>query len=251
MRFASIWIIPFLIMSHVLYADTVVIDPHTLNGGFESGVLSPWGGGVIVSNADFAAEGQYYLQVVKERRADVYQFFPAVSSSMPVFTLSFRVRNGDPAFPVIRGSLSAQRANGTFINAAVVYASTPVPTDTEWNLFSYVLAFTEEWDESRDMKVSISFGDAEFVAVGYVDDVRVAQITNPTGIRDVSVAPSGATLCIQQLAPANTFWIQRSFDLIGDNWLSVTNLDLVYPGAAWSDESSDQWERVFYRLKQE
>ena len=240
-----------VLMTQRLYADIVVIDPSTLNGSYESGILSPWGWGTVVSNTNFAAEGQYYLQAVEEQRADVFQFFPAVSSSMPNFTLSFRVRNGDPAFPTINGSLSARRTNGTFINASVVQSSTPIPTNTEWSLYSYVLAFTEEWDESKTMKVSIFFGDAESVAVGYVDDVRVTQITDPTCIRDFTVVNGDAMLSIQHIAPSNTYWIQRSFDLIGDNWLSVSNLNLAYPGAEWSEELSNQWEKVFYRLKQE
>lgn len=240
-----------LFITQAVCGDTVVIDQNTLNGSFESGILDPWRGGSVVSNADFAADGQYYIQAVAERRAAVVQFFPATSSSMPTFTLSFQMRNGAPAFPTVNGSLSARRVDGSFIYASVVQATTPSPTDTEWRVFSYLFVFTETWDESQNMGVSVSFSGAAGSAVGYVDDVRLRQISHPTSILNMTVENESVSLSIQHRAPSTAYWIQRSSSLAEDNWLSVSNLNLVYPGIEWSEVVSNQWKNMFYRLKRE
>jgi len=101
------------------------------------------------------------------------------------------------------------------------------------------------------MQLVIGWNHGETNSIGYLDDVRLTQISDPTSIRGMMITNGEVQLSVQQFAPSNTYSIQRSSNLIGDNWLSVSNLTLAYPGIEWSEEICNQWEKVFYRLKQE
>lgn len=101
------------------------------------------------------------------------------------------------------------------------------------------------------MQLVIGWNQGETNSIGYLDDVRLTQISDPTRIRDMTITNGSVWLSVEQLAPSNTYSIQRTSDLTEDNWLSVSNLNLAYPGIEWSEELSNQWEKVFYRLKQE
>ena len=241
-----------LLLAQGIYADVVVIDPDTQNGSFESGDFSPWGDGIIVSNADFAAHGNWFAQSLPDMwRAGIFQFFPAVSTSMPNFILTFQVRNGFPPYPGVECWLGARRKDGSFISASEIQLSAPPPNSEEWSKHSYLLTFNECWDESQKMTVSIDWNNGETNAVAYLDDVRLTQISDPTIIQDISFVDGSVTLSIQHLTSSNTFSIQRCFDLMDDTWGSVSNLILTAPGVQWSEDASNQWDKVFYRLKKE
>ena len=245
--------IMLLLLAQGVYADIVVIGPNTLNGSFESGEISPWGDGSVVSNGGFAAEGNWYAQTKPDMwRAGIWQFFPAVSTSMPVFTLSFRLRDGTPAYTAAVGcALSGRRQDNTWLSSSQVQLSAPPPNGDEWVEHRYVFTFNEPWDESRSMQLTIDWNDGATNSIGYLDDVRLTQISDPTCIQDLSISDGSLTLTIQHLAASNTFSIQRCFDLTNDTWDSVSNLMLTIPGVQWSEDVSNQWDKVFYRLKKE
>ena len=239
-------------MTQAIYADNIVIGPGVRNGDFESGVDTPWLDCTVVSNASFAAQGNCYAYTHPDVwRAGIFQFFPAVSTSMPNFTLTYQLRHGSPPYTEFRYGLNARRSDGSWFTASRVYRLNPPPTNDAWCTHEYVFVFDEFWDESYDMQLVIGWNHGETNSIGYLDDVRLTQISDPTRIREMTIANGSVWLSVQQLAPSNTYSIQRSSNLIGDNWLSVSNLNLAYPGLEWSEELSNQPEKVFYRLKQE
>ena len=253
-------ILPLLILAHGVYADIVIIGPETRNGSFESPdpapyestESDPWLDYTVVSNASFAAHGNCCAQTHPDAtRAGIFQYFPAVSTSMPNFKLSYKLRNGSPPYTEFRYGLNARRSDGSWFTSSRLYRSNPQPTDDGWCTHELVLSFDEPWDESYDMQLVIGWNQGETNSIGYLDDVCLTQISDPTCIREMTITNGSVWLSVQQLAPSNTYSIQRSSNLVGDNWLSVSNLYLAYPGIEWSEELSNQWDKVFYRLKQE
>lgn len=243
-----------------LCADIVIIGPDTRNGSFESPEPAPyestesdpWLDYTVVSNASFAAHGNCCAHTHPDvTRAGIFQYFPAVSTSMPNFMLSYKLRNGSPPYTQFRYGLNARRSNGSWFTATQVYRSNPPPTEDGWCTHELILSFDEPWDESYDMQLVIGWNHGETNSIGYLDDVRLTQISNSTRIREMTITNGAVRLSVEQLAPSNSFSIQRTFDLIENDWLSVSNLNLAYPGMEWSEEFSNQWEKVFYRLKQE
>ena len=101
------------------------------------------------------------------------------------------------------------------------------------------------------MQLTIDWDDGATNSIGYLDDVRLTQISEPTSIQDLSISDGSLTLTIQHLAASNNFSIQRCFDLTNDTWNSVSNIMLTIPGVQWSEVISNQWDKVFYRLKKE
>ena len=240
------------LMAQGLYADVVVIGPDILNGSFESGVMSPWGDGTAVSNGGFAAEGNWYAQTNPDMwRAGIFQFFPAVSTSMPNFLLTFQIRDGAPPYTYVGCALGGRRKDKSFVYAPEIQLSAPPPSSDGWVTHSYLFTFNEAWDESQNMTVSIDWDDGETNSVAYLDDVRLTQISDPTSIQSLSVMDGSITLTIQHLAASNTFSIQRCFNLTNDTWGSVSNLLLTAPEVQWSEDASNEWDKVFYRLKKE
>ena len=251
MKYALVTIL-LLFMAPAIYADVVVIGPGVRNGDFESGVDAPWLDCTVVSNADFAAQGNCYAYTHPDVwRAGIFQFFPAVSTSMPNFTLTYQLRNGPPPYTEFQYGLNARRQDGSWFTASRVYRLNPPPTNDAWCKHEYVFVFDEPWAESYDMQLHIGWNGGETNSIGYLDDVCLTQISDPTSIREMTISNGVVQLSVQQLAPSNTYSIQRSSNLVGDNWLSVSNLILAYPGIEWSEELSNQLDKVFYRLKQE
>ena len=249
-----------LLLAHGVYADIVIIGPETRNGSFESPEPAPyestesdpWLDYTAVTNASLAAHGNCFAQTHPDvTRAGIFQYFPAVSTSMPNFTLSYKLRNGSPPYTEFRYGLNARRSDGSWFTSSRVYRSNPTPTDDGWCTHELVLSFTEPWDESYDMQLVIGWNQGATNSIGYLDDVRLTQISDPTRILGMTVTNGTAWLSVQQMAPSNTYSIQRSSDLNSDNWLSVSNLNLAYPGIEWSEELSNQWDKIFYRLKKE
>ena len=260
MKHTTTSILLLVLLSHGVYADIVIIGPETRNGSFESPEPAPyestesdpWLDYTAVTNASLAAHGNCFAQTHPDvTRAGIFQYFPAVSTSMPNFTLSYKLRNGSPPYTEFRYGLNARRSDGSWFTSSRVYRSNPTPTDDGWCTHELVLSFTEPWDESYDMQLVIGWNQGATNSIGYLDDVRLTQISDPTRILGMTVTNGTAWLSVQQLAPSNTYSIQRSSDLNSDNWLSVSNLNLAYPGIEWSEELSNQWDKIFYRLKKE
>lgn len=234
-------------------ADVVVIGPDVLNGSFESGAIGPWGDGTVVSNGAFAADGNWYAQTNPDLwRAGIWQFFPAVSSAMPNFTLSFRLRDGTPAYTAAVGcALSGRRPDNSWLSSSQVPLSAPPPSADGWVEHRYVFTFNEPWDESRPMQLSIDWNDGATNSVAYLDDVRLVQIADPTVLQDMAIADGAVTLSIQHLAVSNAFAIQRCADVAIGAWNSVSNVVLTPPAGQWSVPATNPSDRAFYRLKKE
>ena len=241
-----------IMVTYESLAGMIFIDANYNNGSFESGVISPWDDGTVVSNADFAADGTCYAQTIPDlSRAEIYQFLPGGPADGWYFVLGFRVRNGSPGYPVISASLSAQRQNGSFINAAVLQSNTPPVTAGEWSGFSYIFAFDEGLGDSLSTKVSIWFDDGETNSAAFVDSVSLVALPAKTRIKALAVNDGTLTLSIDHLAPTNTCWIQRSFTLADGDWVSVSEVDLIKSVVQWSEDASNQWDKAFYRIWKE
>jgi len=250
-----------VLLAHGVYADIVIIGPETRNGSFESLEPSPSEStdadpwliyDSVISNASFAAHGNCCAQTKPDvTRSGIIQYFPAVSTSMPNFRLSYKLRNGSPPYTEFRYGLNAHRSDGSWFTSSIVYRSNPPPTDDGWCTHELILSFDEPWDEAYNMQLVIGWNQGETNSIGYLDDVRLTQISDPTRILGMTVTNGTAWLSVQQMAPSNTYSIQRSSDLNSGNWLSVSNLNLAYPGIEWSEELSNQWDKIFYRLKKE
>lgn len=245
-------VILLILTAQGLHADIVIIGPDTLNGNFEAGVISPWGDGTVVSNGGFAAEGNWYAQTNPDMwRAGIFQFFPAASTSMPNFLLTFQIRDGAPPYTDVGCALGGRRNDDSFVYAPEIQLSAPPPSADGWTTHRYLFTFAEAWDESRPMQLTIDWDNGATNSVAYLDDVRLTQISDPTIIQNMSMADGSVTLTIQHLAASNTFSIQRCVDLAGGAWGSVSNILLTAPELQWSEDISNQWDKVFYRLKKE
>ena len=249
-RYSYIGIVMLCLVAYGSCAESVIVDGDHLNGSFESGVLAPWGGGSVVSDDYFAADGAWYAQAVATvSRAEIYQFFPSVTTSMPVFALSFQARNGSPGFSSASGSLSARRQDGSFINAVVTNSSISPLTDVGWSLYTYTFEFTETWDMSQNMKVGISFNDGTPGAVGFADHVVLEQVRERPGLDNIIVHEGTATLTIGNLSAYSTCSVEQCFDLLSNDWSAACSFGITGSQTNWSEELSNDWHGVFYRVK--
>lgn len=160
-----------------VFATTILIDGSTRNGGFESGVASPWGGIGVVTDGAFANSGNIYGSA-SGTRADVYQFIPISTANGQELTLSFWAR-----IPVSNGfdSLSISLSDTGFLHAAAVTpVSQPQLSSTEWRYFSYDLTMPSGWNDTGNSKLSIAFPNSAATRSAYLDDISFTQVPEPT-----------------------------------------------------------------------
>lgn len=173
-------IIPLLLaLSYMnsVRATTVLIDPSTRNGSFESGTATPWGGVSVTDNPAFAHSGVYYGSVAGIR-ADVFQFIPISNTNGHEFSLSLWARVPDTdGF----GSLSVSMSDSGFTKtAAVVPLVVPTLSAEEWRLFSFAFSTPTNWNDSGDTKLSIAFPNSSGTRYAYVDSITLAQVPEPS-----------------------------------------------------------------------
>ena len=165
-------------VAHVGFASPL-IDVVNRNGGFETGVMSPWSGGEALFGPTQAYAGSWYASsTAQATRASVFQFFPSPATDHQDFILSFAARTHAEGFANVEGYLSARRADGSFFNAVVLDSDTNVLATT-WTEFRYVFRFVELWDVSRSLSVGVNFQDGSSGDVGYLDAVTLVQVPEP------------------------------------------------------------------------
>jgi len=174
---------PFLITASLLLAFVVrsnalviLIDDSNRNGGFESGVASPWGGISTVMDSAFTHGGSYY-GAVSGTRGDVFQFLPISNSDGHDFSFSFwaRIPNFD-GYASLSVSLSD---TGFGTSASVTPILEPALSSGEWRYFSYNFTTSPEWNDSGNSKISIAFPNSPGTRTAYVDDVTFLQVPEP------------------------------------------------------------------------
>ena len=154
-------------------AATVLIDPTLRNGGFESGVSSPWGGVTAVLGSSFANSGSYYGSVAGTR-ADVFQFLPITTANGMQLSLTFSAR-----IPVTGGfeSFSVSVSDTGFSkSASVVTLVSPPLSSSGWNQYSYSITLASGWNDTGNSKLSIAFPLSSGSRIAYLDDVTFSQI---------------------------------------------------------------------------
>jgi hypothetical protein len=154
-------------------AATVLIDPTVRNGGFESGVASPWGGVTAVLDSSFASSGSYYGSVAGTR-ADVFQFLPISTTNGMQLSLTFSAR-----IPVTGGfdSFSVSVSDTGFSKtASVVTLTSPPLSSSGWNQYSYSITLTPGWNDTGNSKLSIAFPLSSGSRIAYLDDVTFSQV---------------------------------------------------------------------------
>jgi hypothetical protein len=169
-------------------ATTILIEGSTRNGGFESGVASPWGGIGVITDGAFANSGNNYGSA-SGTRADVYQFLPISTADGQAVTLSFWAR-----IPVSNGfdSLSISLSDTGFSHSAsVTPVSQPQLSSTEWRFFSYDLTMPSGWNDTGNSKLSIAFPNSAATRSAYLDDVSFSQVPEPTTLSLVLTASLG------------------------------------------------------------
>jgi hypothetical protein len=193
-----------------LSASTVIVDLTTRNGGFESGSLSPWSGGSTVFDPAGAASGSWYAKTTATvNRASLFLFFPSVTTDYAEFTLSFSARTDTVGFLTASGYLYARRSDSSFVNAVVIDSSTNALSDG-WQQYTRTFRFEELWDTSQNMSVGVNFNGGSAGVSGYLDNVALAQIPEPTttvffliAIPLLSIRRRTGKCLIEQDAPSN------------------------------------------------
>ena len=135
-------------------AATILIDPTVRNGGFESGIASPWGGVTATLDTSFANSGSYYGSVAGTR-GDVFQFIPISTANGEQLSLTFSAR-----IPVTGGfdSLSVLLSDTGFSKSAMVVALVSPPLSfSGWNQYAYSITLAPGWNASGNSKLSIAF----------------------------------------------------------------------------------------------
>ncbi len=235
------------------FAMGIIIGENVANGDFETSAGSPWEGCTVVSNSDYALQGYGYAQTVPgTSQAEIYQYSPP-STPRPdlVYYFSFFVRNRDPGYPVVYGSLSARREDDSFIQATVLESNQVPVADTEWTRYSYICSFGSIPNESLRLKTAIHFEGGETNSEAFVDLLYLFDDVSSTRLSELAVQNGTLTLSISNLAPTNRCWVQRNFTLADDGWVSVSEIDLMQSVVQWSEDISNQWHKAFYRLWKE
>ena len=235
------------------FAMGLIIYEDNGNGNFESGGISPWEGCTVVSNADFALQGSWFAQTIPDMsRAEICQYGDP-SSPRPdlVYYFSFCARNGNPGYPIVYGSLSAKREDDSFIQATVLESNQMPIAGTEWTRYGYICSFGSTPNESLRLKTSIHFEGGETDSEAFVDNVLLSVDLSSTRFAGLTAKDGGVTIIIDHLAPTNKCWMQRSFTLADDDWVSVSEVDLTKSVVQWSEDVSNQWNKAFYRLWKE
>lgn len=169
-------------------ATTVLIGGSTRNGGFESGLSSPWGGIGVLTDGTFAESGINYGSA-SGTRADVYQFIPISTADGQELTLSFWAR-----IPVSNSfdSLSVSFSDTGFSHTATVTpVSQPQLSATEWRFFAYNLSIPAGWNDTGNSKVSIAFPNSVGTRSAYLDGISFSQVPEPTSAALVLTASIG------------------------------------------------------------
>ena len=173
---ASSLLLAFVVRSN---AVVILIDDSTRNGGFESGVASPWGGISAVIDSAFAHGGSYY-GAVSGTRGDVFQFLPISNSNGHDFSFTFWVRS-----PAVDGfaSLSVSLSDTGFgTSASVTPILEPALSSSEWRFFSYNFTTHPVWNDSGNSKISIAFPNSPGTRTAYLDDVTFVQVPEPSSM---------------------------------------------------------------------
>lgn len=154
-------------------AAIVLIDPTHRNGGFESGVSSPWGGVTAVSDSSSANSGDYYGSAAGTR-ADVFQFLPVATTDGMRLSLTFSAR-----IPVTGGFDSFSVSvfdTGSSKSASVVTLVSPPLSSSGWNQFAYSITLAPGWNDTGNSKLSIAFPLSSGSRTAYLDDVTFSQV---------------------------------------------------------------------------
>ena len=173
---ASSLLLAFVVRSN---AVVILIDDSTRNGGFESGVASPWGGISAVMDSAFAHGGSYY-GAVSGTRGDVFQFLPISNSNGHDFSFTFWAR-----IPAVDGfaSLSVSLSDTGFgTSASVTPILEPALSSSEWRFFSYNFTTPPVWNDSGNSKISIAFPNSPGTRTAYLDDVTFVQVPEPSSM---------------------------------------------------------------------
>ena len=158
-----------------------VISSSLLNGSFEDGVLSPWSGGLVTENSDFAFEGSWFAETeATANRSSLFIFFDSAPNEITEFSLSFHSQASPSGFSVVSASLSGRKEDNSFLYADVITSSGSTLSTSGWTEYTYEFSFAEAWDTTKSMGLSIDFSGGTPGALGYLDSVTLTQVPEPS-----------------------------------------------------------------------
>jgi hypothetical protein len=177
---ASLPWLALLLASAGCHGAVVLIDGATRNGGFENPDGPQWSADVI-DDADFAHGGSSYGSVTALRGV-VMMTFEISNDDGHEFLFSFWAR-----VPETGGyeSLRAVMLNRVDDSTATrIPIEEPILTSGEWRQYTYRFETPEDWDDSGAVSFYVAFNSLTppSTRTGYVDDVTLIQIPEPTTV---------------------------------------------------------------------
>lgn len=177
-------------------AAVTLIGPNTLNGSFESGVASPWQGGVqVVNDPAFASDGSYYATLratagaLGAARQIAFQFLPANPGDGLTFSVSFDARVGAIGFDNLGVELLGS------IETPVTFTSL---SSSAWQTFNTEFHLPDTWSGgniSLQLLFSKTGGTSGTTYTGLLDNVVLQQIPEPSVASFVCFAGIVVVLC--------------------------------------------------------
>jgi hypothetical protein len=119
-----------------------VISSTLLNGSFEEGTLSPWGGGTAAENSSFAFEGSWFAETeAAVNRSSVFVFFDAVPNDSTEFSLTFYARASAGGFSEVSAALSGRKEYNSFLYADITASNASILSSSGWVEYIYGFNF--------------------------------------------------------------------------------------------------------------
>lgn len=174
------------------FAAVPLIDAHTHNGSFESGLSAPWLGDLqVAQDPEFASHGSWYAMVQGMPTTDFgstrqigFQFFPASPSQGRTFIATFDARIGAVGFDSLSVDFFARSSGGTLTGATEVPLVFPALSSSEWRTYQVQYQLPDSWDGDGQVSLQILFSRSGAVNgttyVGYLDNVTLQAVPEPS-----------------------------------------------------------------------
>lgn len=173
-------------------AQSTLIGPGIRNGDFEDGIVTPWGGISVVDDANFASQGNWYALAQTTNaglvlaRALAFQHLPASPVNGYGFIVTFAARNGTNGFDSVAASFEALNTGGVPVSRTTTPILAPILVASEWRTYQTYFQLPGSWDGGGNISLFLQFirnGAVDGLPyVGYIDDVRLQQVPEPTAL---------------------------------------------------------------------
>jgi hypothetical protein len=162
------------------HGAVVLIDSSTRNGGFEDADGPQWTADVV-SDGSFAHEGNSYGSVT-ELRGVVMMTFEISNDDGHEFLFSFWARVPETGGYESLRAVMLNRADDS--TATRISIEEPILTSSEWRQYTYRFVTPEDWDDSDTVSFYVAFNSLTppSMRTGYVDEVTLVQIPEPSGV---------------------------------------------------------------------